>query len=70
MQGEQRGVKEHCSGTDVKKAYDSVDHRWLEQMFSLHRFPERIGDVIMRLSAKWNSNIAVRIVNGWRRLSK
>jgi len=57
MQGEQRGAKEHCSGTidnpllidrmvcqdsqrgrrnlsmvwiDVKKAYDSVDHRWLE----------------------------------------
>ena len=47
---------------DVKKAYDSVDHRWLEQMFYLHRFPRWIDDVITRLSAKWNSKIAARIV--------
>ena len=23
---------------DVSKAYDSVDHRWLVEMFKLHRF--------------------------------
>ena len=49
---------------DVRKAYDSVDHRWLDRMFSLHRFLRWIGDVIIRLSAKWNTRIAVRTVNG------
>lgn len=49
---------------DVKKAHDSVDHRWLEQMFSLHRFYRWIGDVITRLSAKCNTKIAVRTVKG------
>ena len=25
---------------DVKKAYDSIDHGWLEEMMLLHRFPD------------------------------
>ena len=42
-----------------------MDHRCLEEMFSLHRFPRWIGDVITRLSAKWNTKIAVRTVKGF-----
>ena len=65
-QDSQRGHRNlSMTWIDVKKAYDSVDHRWLEQMFSLHRFPRWIGDVITRLSAKWsNTKFAVRTVKG------
>ena len=41
-----------------------MDHRWLEKLFSLHRLPRWIGEGITRLSAKWNTKIAVRIVKG------
>ena len=33
----------HMAWIDVSKAYDSVDHRWLVEMFKLHRFPEWFG---------------------------
>ena len=49
---------------DVRKAYDSVDHRWLREMFSLHRFPKWIGRLIARLSDKWNTSIVVRTQDG------
>ena len=49
---------------DVRKAYDSVDHHWLSEMFSLHRFPKWIGNLIDRLSAKWNTRITVRTKQG------
>ena len=26
-------------GVNVKKAYDSIDHGWLEEMMIIHRFP-------------------------------
>ena len=64
-QDSQRGRRNlSMAWIDVRKAYDSVDHQWLDQMFSLHRFPWWIGGVIMILSAKWNTTIAVRTVNG------
>ena len=64
-QDSQRGHRNlSMAWIDVKKAYDSVDHRWLEEMFSLHRFPRWIGDVVTRLTAKWNTKIAVRTVKG------
>ena len=34
---------------DVSNAYDSVDHRWLVEMFKLHRFPEWFGFLIGKL---------------------
>ena len=64
-QDSQRGHRNlNMAWIDVKKAYDSVDHRWLEEMFSLHGFSRWIGDVVTRLSAKWNTKIAVRTVKG------
>ena len=39
---------------DASKAYDSVDHRWLVEMFELHRFPEWFGFLIGKLSRSWN----------------
>ena len=63
-QDSQRGHRNlNMAWIDVTKAYDSVDNRWLDQMFSLHRFPRWISIVIMRLCTKWNTRIAVRTVN-------
>ena len=40
----QRGERNiSMAWVDLKKAYDSVDHRWLVEMFKLHRFPEWFG---------------------------
>ena len=49
---------------DVRKAYDSVDHQWLKDMLPLHRFARWIGNVVARLSAKWNTRITVRTKKG------
>ena len=39
---------------DVRKAYDSVDHQWLKEMFNLDLFPKWIGNVIAGLEYKDN----------------
>ena len=49
---------------DIRKAYGSVDHSWLQEMFVLHRFPKWTGNVISRLSAKWNTRINVKTKQG------
>ena len=49
---------------DVRKAYDSVDHQWLKDMLPLHRFARWIGNVVARLSAKWNTRTTVRTKKG------
>ena len=48
----------------VRKAYDSVTHNWLREMFSVHHFPQWIGNLIERLSAKWNTRISGRTMQG------
>ena len=35
---------------DVAKAYDSVDHHWLIDMFNLYRFPSWYSEVMQKLS--------------------
>ena len=42
---------------DVKKAYYSVDHKWLEKLMSVHRFPKWVGKVVRGLSSSWNTRI-------------
>ena len=49
---------------DIRKAYDSVDHSWLQEMFVLHCFPKWTGNVVSRLSAKWNTRINVKTKQG------
>ena len=46
---------------DVSNAYDSVDHRWLVEMFKLHRFPEWFGFLIGKLSRSWNTRIVIGV---------
>ena len=44
---------------DVKKAYDSIDRGWLEEMMLLHRFPDWMCSTVLNLSRSWNTRIVV-----------
>ena len=49
---------------DVKKAYDSVDHKWLNEIVKVHRFPSTICRVIRNVSACWNTRITANMKQG------
>ena len=49
---------------DVKKAYDSVDHKWLVEMMAVHRFPDWVGKMVSTLCAIWNTCIVVTTKQG------
>ena len=42
---------------DVRKAYDSVDHRWLNEIMLVHRFPVWICEFLRKVCAAWNTRI-------------
>lgn len=44
----------------MTKAYDSVDHEWLSEMMSIHRFPRWLARVVTKLSKAWNTMIVTR----------
>ena len=41
---------------DVRKAFDSVSHKWLLEMMLLHTFPE-LGHEDSNYNKEWNGNI-------------
>ena len=43
---------------DVKGAFDSVDHTWLNQMLDLHRFSLWLSRTISRLCSSLNIKVA------------
>ena len=49
---------------DVKKAFDSVDHKWLNEIVKVHRFPSWICRVIRNLIACWNTRITANTKQG------
>ncbi|PFX32844.1 Retrovirus-related Pol polyprotein from type-1 retrotransposable element R2 [Stylophora pistillata] len=42
---------------DVKKAYDSVDHSWLNGVMTLLKFPTWLCKVIAKLCKSWNTKV-------------
>ena len=48
----------------VAKAYDSVDNRWLAEMFTLHRFPRWFGMVMEKLANSWKARIVAQTSRG------
>ena len=42
---------------DIRKAYDSVDHGWLNKIILVHKFPVWICEVVRKLCAAWNTKI-------------
>ena len=61
-QGEKRNLS--MVWIDVAKAYDSVDHGWLSEMFTLHRFPIWFAKVMERLANCWNTTIKKGLPQG------
>ena len=49
---------------DVAKAYDSVDHGRLSEMFTLHRFPMWFAKVMEKLANSWNTRIVAQTTQG------
>ena len=49
---------------DVKKAYDSIDRGWLEEMMLMHRFPTWLCRAIQSLSRSWNTGIVTTTRKG------
>jgi len=39
---------------DVRKAYDSVNHGWLNKIMLVHKFPVWICEVVRKLCTAWN----------------
>ena len=42
---------------DVREAYDSVDHRWLNEIMLVRRFPVWICEVVRKVCAACNTRI-------------
>ena len=49
---------------DVKKAYVSVDHKWLVEMMAVHRFPDWVCKMVSRLCATLNTRLVVTTKEG------
>ena len=49
---------------DVRKAFDSVSHSWLVEMFYIHRFPEKLIEIITNIISKWNVVINIPVKDG------
>ena len=49
---------------DVAKAYDSVDHGWLSEMFTLRRLPIWFAKVMEKLANSWNTRIVAQTTQG------
>ena len=48
---------------DVKKAYDSIDHGWLEEMMIIHRFPTWLSRTTKNLPRSRSTRIVVTTRN-------
>ena len=45
---------------DLRKAFDTIDHRCLGEMYELHRFPRWLGVAARQLSSRWSTRIAIK----------
>ena len=49
---------------DVRKAFDSVSHSWLIEMFMIHRFPVKLIQIISNIISKWCVVIVIPVKDG------
>ena len=45
---------------DVRKAFDTIDPRWVGEMYKRLRFPWWLGVAITQLNSRWNTRIVVK----------
>ena len=53
-----------CAWVDVKKAYDSLSHSWIEKMLEIHRFPSKLRACISNIMKAWNVVLVVPLEQG------
>ena len=51
---------------DVRKAFDSVSHAWLQEMMTMHKFPLWMCRTVARLCESWNTKITARTKEGYK----
>ena len=49
---------------DVRKAYDTIDHRYLVEVLEVHGFPNWLIATIKNLCRCWNTRVAIKTKNG------
>ena len=49
---------------DVRKAFDSVSHSWLQKMFEIHRVPAKITKIVNCIIKKWSVIIQIPVKEG------
>ena len=49
---------------NVRKAYDTVDHRYLVEVLEVHRFPNWLIATIKNLCRCWNTRVTTQTKNG------
>ena len=65
LQDAQRGRRSlSMAWVGVAKAYDSLEHHWLIDIFNLHRFPSWYCEVLQKLSTSWSTRIMAKTENG------
>ena len=55
---------------DIKKAYDLVDHGWLEEVIILHRFPVLLTRTVEKLSKSGDTRVVATAKQGRGHLSQ
>ena len=45
----------------MKKAFDSINHRWLALTLQLHNIPTKITNFITNAMTKWSFTLEVKI---------
>ena len=43
-----------CTWIDVKKAFDSINHKWLALTLEMHNIPTKITNFITNTMKKWS----------------
>ena len=50
-----------CTWIDVKKAFNSINHKWLALTLQLHNIPTKITNFITNAMTKWSFTLEVKI---------
>ena len=45
---------------DYKKAYDNVEHAWMDMVFGWLRFPREVLNLICALREKWKTKLVIK----------
>ena len=53
--------------TDVRKAYDSVNHGCIRKILEVHRLPNKLTAAIRNIIHNWNVIVLIPTINGTKK---